>query len=103
MKINSPLDDEGAPHILNVSFKHVRGEVLVHFLEDRGIYVSTGSACSSRAKTENRTLDAINVGEEYKDGTIRISLGYFNTFEEVEYVVINIKESVNEIRSIIRK
>lgn len=101
IKINSPMDDDGAPHILNVSFKNVRGEVLLHYLEQKGIYVSTGSACSSKAKN-NRILEAIKLDKEYIDGTIRISLGYFNNMDEVEYVVENIKYSVNDIRKIMK-
>jgi cysteine desulfurase len=101
IKINSSMDDDGAPHILNVSFKKVRGEVLVHYLEQKGIYVSTGSACSSKVRN-NRILDAINLNSEYQDGTIRISLGYFNSIEEVEYVVENIKQSVSDIRKIMK-
>lgn len=101
MKINSAVNDEGAPHILNVSFKNVRGEVLIHYLEQKGIYVSTGSACSSKAKG-NRILEAVKLDKEYAEGTIRISLGYFNNADEVEYVVENIKHSVNDIRKIMR-
>lgn len=101
IKINSSLSEDGAPHILSVSFKNVRGEVLVHFLEMKGVYVSTGSACSSRSKT-NRILEAIKLDPEYVDGTIRISLGHFNSTEEVEYVVENIKKSVEEIRKIMK-
>jgi cysteine desulfurase len=101
MKINSSMDDDGAPHILNVSFKNVRGEVLLHYLEQKGIYVSTGSACSSKAKG-NRILEAIKLDKEYAEGTIRISLGYFNNIDEVEYVVENIKHSVNDIRKIMK-
>ncbi|HAQ41918.1 MAG TPA: cysteine desulfurase NifS [Clostridiales bacterium] len=101
IKINSSMEEDGAPHILNVSFKNVRGEVLVHYLEQKGIYVSTGSACSSKAKN-NRILDAVNLDREYVDGTIRISLGYFNSSDEVEYVVENIKQSVNDIRKIMK-
>lgn len=101
IKINSSLDEEGAPHILNISFKNVRGEVLIHFLEQKGIYVSTGSACSSKSRN-NRILEAINLKEEYLDGTIRISLGFFNDFNEVEYVVEHIKKSVDDIRKIMK-
>ncbi|TWH79946.1 cysteine desulfurase family protein [Sedimentibacter saalensis] len=101
MKINSTLSDDGAPHILNVSFKNVRGEVLVHFLEMKGVYVSTGSACSSRSKS-NRILEAIQLDQDYVDGTIRISLGHFNNEDEVEYVVESIKQSVEEIRKIMK-
>lgn len=101
MRINSSMEEDGAPHILSVSFKNVRGEVLLHYLEQKGIYVSTGSACSSRAKG-NRILEALKLDPEYADGTIRISLGYFNNEDEVEYVVENIKYSVSEIRKIMK-
>lgn len=99
--INSPTQG-GAPHIINVSFKNVPGEVLVHYLEGKDIYVSTGSACSSKAR-DNRILDAINLSKEYQAGAIRISLGYFNSFEEIEYVIESIKQSVKDIRSITKR
>lgn len=102
IKINSDLTKASAPHILNVSFKDVRGEVLVHYLEDKGIYVSTGSACSSKAKKDNRILKAIKLDRDYIDGTIRISFGYYNNFNEIDYVIENIKQSVNEIRAIMK-
>lgn len=102
IKINSDLTNLGAPHILSVSFKNVKGEVLVHYLEQKEIYVSTGAACSSKAKNDNRVLNAINLERDYINGTIRMSFGYFNNFEEIEYVVKNIKESVNEIRDIMK-
>lgn len=101
IKINS-LGDDMAPHIINVSIKNVPGEVLVHYLEDRDIYVSTGSACSSKAR-DNRILDAIKLDRDYQAGTVRISLGYFNSFKEVEYVIKTIKEAVNDIRSITKR
>ena len=100
IKFNNPKD--GAPHIINVSFKNVPGEVLVHYLEDKDIYVSTGSACSSKSR-DNRILDAINLSKEYQEGTIRISLGHFNTFDEVEYVIENIKQSAKDIRNITKR
>ncbi|MDD4779828.1 MAG: cysteine desulfurase family protein [Tissierellia bacterium] len=102
IKINSDLTNLGAPHILSVSFKNVKGEVLVHYLEQKEIYVSTGAACSSKAKNDNRVLNAINLERDYINGTIRMSFGYFNNFEEIEYVVKNIKECVNEIRDIMK-
>lgn len=101
IKINSPLEG-GAAHIINVSFKDVPGEVLLHYLEQKGIYVSTGSACSSKSR-DNRVLDAIKLGKEYQAGTIRISLGHFNNLKEVEYVIDNIKQSVKDIRSITKR
>jgi len=102
VKINSDLTIVGAPHILNVSFKNIKGEVLVHYLEDKGIYVSTGSACSSKAKRDNRILKSINLDRDYIDGTIRISFGYFNNFDEIDYVILNMKESINEIRKFMK-
>lgn len=101
IKINSSMEEDGAPHILNISFKKVRGEVLVHYLEQKGIYVSTGSACSSKARN-NRILEAINLDSSFMDGTIRVSLGFFNKADEVEYVVENIKQSVIDIRKIMK-
>jgi len=102
IKINSDLGRNSAPHILSVSFKNIRGEVLVHYLEDKGIYVSTGSACSSKVKSENRILKSIGLDKEYLDGTIRISFGHFNSIDEIEYVMNNIKQSVKEIRVIMK-
>ncbi len=101
IKINGPIDG-AAPHIINISFKNVPGEVLVHYLEGSDIYVSTGSACSSKAR-DNRILNAINLSKEYQAGAIRISLGHFNNFEEIEYVIGNIKQSVEEIRNITKR
>jgi cysteine desulfurase len=101
IKINCPIDG-GAPHIINVSFKDVPGEVLLHSLEGKDIYVSTGSACSSKSR-DNRVLNAVKLSREYQTGTIRISLGHFNNFEEVEYVIENIKHSVKDIRSITKR
>ena len=57
---------------------------------------------SSKAKNDSRVLSAINLDREYIDGTIRISFGYFNNFEEIEYAVENIKKSVDEIRDIMK-
>ncbi len=102
ININSDLGIKNAPHILSVSFKNIRGEVLVHYLEDKGIYVSTGSACSSKIKSDNRILKSIKLDKEYIDGTIRISFGYFNNFDEIEYVINSIKQSVKEIRMIMK-
>ena len=101
IRINTSTSDT-APHIINISFKNVPGEVLVHYLEGNDIYVSTGSACSSKAR-DNRILDAIKLSKEYQAGTIRISLGHFNDFEEIDYVIDNIKQSVKDIRSITKR
>ena len=101
IRINTSTSDT-APHIINISFKNVPGEVLVHYLEGNDIYVSTGSACSSKAR-DNRILDAIKLSKEYQAGTIRISLGHFNDFEEIDYVIDKIKQAVKDIRSITKR
>jgi hypothetical protein len=84
-RINGPDWEEGAPHILNVYFEGVdRGEVLVHMLEEKGIYVSTGSACHSRRAEPSHVLKAMGLKKEGLFGAIRISLSPFNTLEQIQ-------------------
>lgn len=97
--INGPSPDEGAPHILNVSFLGVRGEVLLHALEEKEIYVSTGSACSAHKKGKNRILTAMGVKGERQEGAIRFSFCPFNTTEEMDIAA----EEINSILSLLRK
>ncbi|MEW8958924.1 MAG: cysteine desulfurase family protein [Moorella sp. (in: firmicutes)] len=99
-RINGPLAEEGAPHILNVSFPGVRAEVLVHMLEQKGIFVSTGSACHSRKQEASHVLKALNLEPWRLEGAIRISLGALNTLDEVEPVVAAVKECVMELWSL---
>ena len=82
--INGPAPLDGAPHILNVSFMGVRGEVLLHALEERQIYVATGSACSSYKHGKNRILESMGVKGERQEGAIRFSLCPFNTIAEMD-------------------
>lgn len=100
IKINSIQDDKCAPHILNVSFIGVRGEVLLHYLEDNGIYVSTASACSSHGKKKSHVLESIGLNDAEIEGAIRFSFSHYNTFEEMDYVIKKLKESVIDIRKI---
>lgn len=100
IKLNSP--DDGVCHILNVSFKDVKGEVLLHYLEQKGIYVSTGSACSSKKKGSH-VLNAIGLNQNEIEGAIRFSLSDLNTKEEILEVVKILKESVSDLRMIIRR
>ena len=72
-----------SPYILSVSFKGIRGEVLLHMLEQNGIIIGTGSACSSK-KQSNRVLENMGVKKEYLLGSIRISLSCLNTPEEIK-------------------
>lgn len=73
-----------APHVISASFENIRAEVLLHALEERGIYVSSGSACSSNHPAISGTLQAIGTEKKYLDATIRFSLCYDTTEEELK-------------------
>ena len=85
--INGSEDRTNAPQIVSASFGGVRSEVLLHALEDKGVYVSSGSACSSNHPGISGTLKGIGVKKELLDSTIRFSLGDLNTEEEVDYAI----------------
>lgn len=96
--INSPED--GAPSVLNVSFLGTRGEVLLHTLETDGIYVSTGSACSSNKKGQSHVLEAMGLNFKEIEGAIRFSFSEFNTMEEMEYTLEKVKAAVARFRKL---
>ena len=98
VKFNSLIDiKKSNPKILNVSFLGVKGEVLTHFLGMNEIYVSTGSACSSK-KGNSRILESMKLKQEEIEGAIRFSFSYENTKEEIDKVMEVLKSSVNQIR-----
>ena len=96
--INSKKGEASAPQIVSVSFAGVRSEVLLHALEDKGVYVSSGSACSSNHPGISGTLKGIGVAQKLLDSTIRMSFGMFNTKEEVDYTIDVLKELVPVLR-----
>lgn len=96
--VNSLKKSAGAPQIASVSFKGVRSEVLLHALEDKGIYVSSGSACSSNHPAISGTLRAMGVKKELLDSTLRFSLGVFNKKEEVDYCAEALKGLLPALR-----
>lgn len=98
IRINSPSEDFFSPYILSVSFLGVRGEVLLHFLEEKGIYVSTGSACSSNHNADSHVLKAIGLSTAETKGTIRFSFSEFNTKEEVDYTMEVLEKSLKFLR-----
>lgn len=100
VKVNSPED--GVCHILNVSFIGAKGEVLLHYLEQKGVYVSTGSACSAKKKG-SYVLNAIGLTPKEVEGTIRFSLSDLNTEAEILEAAKIIKESVDDLRSIMNR
>lgn len=96
--VNTPKGRESAPQIVSVSFEGIRSEVLLHALEDRGIYVSSGSACSSNHPAVSGTLKGIGVKKELLDSTLRFSFCVFNTKEEVDYCIDTLKELLPVLR-----
>ena len=100
IKVNSPED--GVCHVLNISFIGAKGEVLLHYLEQKGVYVSTGSACSAKKKGSH-VLNAIGLNPKEVEGTIRFSLSDMNTEEEILEAGKIIKESVDDLRNIIKR
>jgi cysteine desulfurase len=92
-----------APHIISVSFKGVRSEVLLHALEEKGVYISSGSACSSHHPKESSTLLAIGIPKDLMDSTLRVSLSEMTTKEEIEYVLEQIKGILPSLRRFTRR
>ncbi len=92
-----------APHVLSASFLGVRSEVLLHALEDKGVYVSSGSACSSNHPDISGTLVAIGVKKELLDATLRFSFSVETTQEEVEYAADCVEELLPKLRRFYRK
>lgn len=82
-----PYGQGTAPHVVSVSFRGVRSEVLLHALEEKGIFVSAGSACSARKPQPSATLRAIGVEKDLLEATIRFSFSVFTTIEEIDYTL----------------
>ncbi|WP_440323180.1 cysteine desulfurase family protein, partial [Laedolimicola sp.] len=101
--VNGPKGREGAPHIVSVSFAGVRSEVLLHSLEDKGIYVSSGSACASNHPAVSETLKAIHVKKELLDSTIRFSFSDLTTKEELDYAADIIADRIQTLRKFTRR
>lgn len=99
--INSP-EQFSAPHILNVSFKGLKPEVMVHALEEKGIFVSTRSACSSKAVEPSRIIYATTKDRELSSSAIRISFAPTNTAEEVTYFLEVIKDILPKYQQIMK-
>ena len=104
VSIDGVTDNSGdAPHIASLSFSGVKSEVLLHALEDKGIYVSSGSACSSNHPAVSGVLKAIGQADELLDSTLRFSFCELNSVREAEYTVDVLKEIVPMLRKYTRK
>lgn len=100
--INGPKPEDGAPHILNASFVGVRSEVLLHTLEEKQIYISAGSACSSHKRAASTTMLALGVSAERRESAIRFSLSEMTTKEELDYAVDEIAKVLPVLRKFAR-
>ncbi len=103
IRLNGPVGRDGAPHVVSVSIQGVRSEVMLHALEDRGIYVSAGSACSSNKPSTSATLKVIGVEKQYLDATLRFSFSLYTTEAEIDYTVKCLGELLPMLRRYTRK
>ena len=100
--IHGFTDEGSAPHIISVGIAGVRSEVLLHALEDKGIYVSSGSACSSNHPSVSGVLKGIGASSEYLDATLRFSMSEFTTKEEIDYTLETLYNCIPMLRKYTR-
>ncbi len=103
VKVNGLTGRDSAPHVVSVSVRGIRAEVLLHELESHGIYISAGSACSSHKPTPSATLQAIGVEKALLESTIRFSFSVFTTKEELDYALDVLNEIVPRLRKYTRR
>ncbi|MDL2237057.1 cysteine desulfurase [Christensenellaceae bacterium OttesenSCG-928-K19] len=103
MHLITPAERERrCSHIVNVAFEGVNGETLLHALEAKGIYISTGSACSSK-KGKSRIAKALGMREEVAAGAVRVSFSPFNTEDEAIAAAAEMKKNIAQLRRFMRK
>ena len=102
VKVNGLTGRDSAPHVVSVSVRGVRSEVLLHALEDKGIFVSAGSACASNKPSISATLQAIGVEKDLLDSAIRFSFSVFTTTEEIDYTLQNMYAIIPMLRKYTR-
>ena len=101
-KVHGLTDEGSAPHIVSVGIAGVRSEVLLHALEDKGIYVSSGSACASNHPAVSGVLKGIGAAREYLDATLRFSMSEFTTKEEIDYTLETLYNVIPMLRKYTR-
>lgn len=101
--VNGHSGRDGAPHVVSVSFQGVRSEVLLHALEDKGVYVSAGSACSAHKPQPSATLQAMGIDKELLGSTIRFSFSVFTTMDEISYTLQCLYDIIPVLRRFTRK
>lgn len=103
ISVNGKTGKEAAPQIVSISIDGVRSEVMLHALEERGIYVSAGSACSSNKPSISRTLTGIGLKKNLLESTIRFSFSVHTTEEEIDTALAALAEIVPKLRKYTRK
>ena len=98
VKVNGLRGRDSAPHVVSVSIAGIRSEVMLHALEDKGIYVSAGSACASNKPATTATLKAIGVEKQYLDSTLRFSFSVLTTEEEIDYTLQQMYDMIPMLR-----
>lgn len=101
--VNGSAGKDGAPHVVSVSIQDIRSEVMLHALEDKGIYVSAGSACASNKPSVSATLKAIGLDKQYLDSTLRFSFSVFTTEDEIFYTLQQLQTLIPMLRRYTRK
>lgn len=101
--INGKTGHDSAPHIVNISVSGVRSEVLLHALEEHGIYVSSGSACSSNKRGVSHTLKALHMEPALMDSALRFSFSRYNCMEDAEYAAAKLAEIVPKLQRYTRR
>ncbi|PKM96191.1 MAG: cysteine desulfurase NifS [Firmicutes bacterium HGW-Firmicutes-1] len=101
--VNGIEGNDSAHHILNMRFEGVKGEVLLHALESKGIFISTGSACSSNKPEPSATLLSLGYTEAEVNNSVRFSFSMYNTVEEINYCIKQLMEIVPVLRKFVRK
>ncbi len=101
--VNGYPGRDGAPHVVSVSVSGVRSEVLLHALEDKGIYISAGSACSAHKPQPSATLQAIGLDKDLLSSTIRFSFSVFTTREEIDYTLQTMCDIIPMLRRYTRR
>ena len=97
------LVKETAPHIMNISVKGLRSEVMLHALEEEGIFISAGSACASHSKKTSSTLKSMGKSAEEMDGALRISMSQFTEKEDLVTLIDAIKRAIEVYGRFVRK
>lgn len=103
VSVNGKTDRDSAPHIVSMSVEGVRAEVLLHALEEKQIYVSSGSACSSNKPAVSRTLKSIGLKQSLLDSTVRFSFSVHTTKEEILYAVSELKTLIPTLQKYTRR